>query len=74
MDFLAGEAYEESEWLQVHNAAIATEEEYTEMMGNDPGPFGEDPDIDVSESSVVRAILGDAGSITKNQNTPDPGI
>lgn len=41
IDFLAGEASVESEWLQVHNAAIAAEEEYAEMMGPDESPFFE---------------------------------
>lgn len=41
MDFLAGEASEEWEWLQVHGEATKQEAEYAEMMGIDEGPFFE---------------------------------
>lgn len=39
--FLAGEASTESNWLQVHDAAMTSEKEYAEMMDNDPSPFFE---------------------------------
>lgn len=38
--FLAAEASAEAHWLEVYNLAKDKEEEYAEMMGDDPGPFG----------------------------------
>lgn len=40
VNFLAGEATAEAHWIEVYNLAKDKEEEYAEMMGDDPGPFG----------------------------------
>jgi len=40
VDFLAGQATTESNWLEVYDAAKKVEDNYSAMMGDDPGPFG----------------------------------
>lgn len=40
LDFLAGEAITESNWLEVLDRAKEIEDEYADMMGKDIGPFG----------------------------------
>ena len=40
LDFLAGEATTESNWLEVLDRAKEIEDEYADMMGEDTGPFG----------------------------------
>ena len=40
LDFLAGEATTESNWLEVLDKAKEIEDEYADMMGEDAGPFG----------------------------------
>lgn len=41
VDFLAGEAVTESNWVEVYEEAAKTEEKYAEIMAPEPGPFSE---------------------------------
>lgn len=41
VDFLAGEAVTEANWVEVYKEAAKTEERYAEIMAPDPGPFSE---------------------------------
>lgn len=41
VDFLAGEAVTEANWVEVYKEAVKTEERYAEIMTPDPGPFSE---------------------------------